>query len=90
MLIMGEKTYEVARLYVDKFTATLFSSEGDDKDVVFKLMEEGMDVLDAVAKVMGDTKARRTEWMKKALNLWTDHDGLSPREIINEITELLQ
>lgn len=90
MLIMGEKTYEVVRLYVDKFTATLFSSEGKEKDVVFRLMEEGMDVLDAVAKVMGDTKARRKEWMKKAVNLWTDHDGLSPREIIHEITELLQ
>lgn len=90
MLIMGEKTYEVSRLYVDKFTGTLFSSEGDDKDVVFKLMEDGMDVLDAVAKVMGDTKARRTEWMKKFLKVCTDHDGLTPKEIINELRELMQ
>jgi conjugal transfer ATP-binding protein TraC len=89
MLIMGEKTYEVARLYVDKFTATLFSSEGDDRDVVFKLMEEGMDVIDAVNKVMGDTKSRRTEWMKKFLSMCTDHDNLTPNEIINELKQLL-
>jgi conjugal transfer ATP-binding protein TraC len=56
---------------------------------VFKLMEEGMDVIDAVNKVMGDTKSRRTEWMKKFLNMCTDHDNLTPNEIINELKELL-
>lgn len=87
-LIMGDKTYEVVRLYVDKFTATLFSSEGDDRDVVLQLMDEGMDVLDAVRKVMGDKKARRTEWFRKILAMCTDHDGLTPNEVINEIKEL--
>lgn len=85
---MGDKTYEVVRLYVDKFTATLFSSEGDDRDVVLQLMDEGMDVLDAVRKVMGDKKARRTEWFRKILAMCTDHDGLTPNEVINEIKEL--
>jgi conjugal transfer ATP-binding protein TraC len=87
---MSEKTYEVVRLYVDKFTATLFSSEGDDRDVVMRLMDEGMDVLDAVRKVMGDKKARRAEWFKKILAMCRDHDGLTADEVFEEMRELEQ
>jgi conjugal transfer ATP-binding protein TraC len=89
-LIMSEKTYEVVRLYVDKFTATLFSSEGDERDVVMRLMDEGMDVLDAVRKVMGDKKARRAEWFKKILAMCRDHDGLTADEVFEEMRELEQ
>lgn len=89
-LIMGDKTYEVVRLYVDKFTATLFSSEDDDRDVVLRLMDEGMDVLDAVRKVMGDKKARRSEWFKKILSMCKDHDGMTNEEVFAELKELTQ
>ncbi|RQQ88677.1 conjugal transfer protein TraC [Burkholderia stagnalis] len=90
MLIMSEKTYEVVRLYVDKFTATLFGSEGDDRDEVLRLIDEGMDALEAVTKVMGDKKARRREWMRNFVTLCTDHDGLSIKEILSELKELHQ
>jgi conjugal transfer ATP-binding protein TraC len=89
-LIMGDKTYEVVRLYVDKFTNTLFSSEGDDRDVVLKLMDEGMDVLDAVRKVMGDKKAKRSEWFRKIFAMCRDHDGLTTSEVFKEMQELEQ
>jgi conjugal transfer ATP-binding protein TraC len=89
-LIIGEGTYEVCRLYVDRFTATLFSSEGVERTGVFALMQDGMPVIDAVNKIMGETKTRRTEWMKRFLQMCTEHDGLSGREIINELKELIK
>ncbi|VVE56419.1 type-IV secretion system protein TraC [Pandoraea aquatica] len=89
MLIMGEETYEVCRLYVDKFTGALFSSEGDAKDAVFELMEQGMNVLDAVAQVMGDTRDRRARWMQEFIQVFTGREGMSRKEVINELKELL-
>ncbi|RNM03038.1 TraC family protein [Ralstonia pseudosolanacearum] len=89
-LIMGDNTYEVCRLYVDRFTATLFSSEGAERTGVFALMEEGWNVIDAVNKIMGDTKTRRTEWMKRFLQMCTEHDGLSGQEIVKELKELIK
>jgi conjugal transfer ATP-binding protein TraC len=89
-LIMGDKTYEVVRLYVDKFTAALFTSEGDERDVVLRLMDEGMDALEAIRKVMGDKKAGRAEWFKKILAMCTEHHGLTTSEVINEMKELTQ
>lgn len=89
-LIMGDKTYEVGRLYVDKFTQTLFSSEGDDRDEVFRLMRQGMDAREATIRVMGDRDARRREWMKEAVSLWKSHDGLTNRQVMAEIKELIE
>ena len=89
-LIMGEQIYEVGRLYVDRFTSTLFSSEGADRDEVFRLMKEGMDVLDAVKHVMGDKKGRRLEWMKDFLKMCRDHDGLPDKQIFAELEEARQ
>lgn len=88
ILIMGDQTYEVVRLYVDKFTATLFSSEGAERNEVFRMMSEGMDVLEATKRVIGDKKARRREWMRDFLKMCHDHDGLTHKEVISELEEL--
>jgi conjugal transfer ATP-binding protein TraC len=53
-------------------------------------MEEGWNVIDAVNKIMGDTKTRRTEWMKRFLQMCTEHDGLSGQEIVKELKELIK
>jgi conjugal transfer ATP-binding protein TraC len=68
----------------------LFSSEGAERTGVFALMEEGWNVIDAVNKIMGDTKTRRTEWMKRFLQMCTEHDGLSGQEIVKELKELIK
>ncbi|MGR9587093.1 TraC family protein [Pandoraea sputorum] len=89
MLIMGEGTYEVCRLYVDKFTGALFSSEGEEKDAVFQLMEEGVNVFDAVEQVMGDNRMRRTRWMTEFVQALVGREGLTPKEIISELKEIV-
>ncbi|MCX4151032.1 MULTISPECIES: TraC family protein [Paraburkholderia] len=88
-LIMGEQTYEVVRLYVDKFTATLFSSE-DDRDEVFRLVDVGMSVIEATIRVMGDKKARLRESMLNVIRMYREHDGLTDREILAEMEELCE
>lgn len=88
ILIMSDKTYEVVRLYVDKFTATLFSSEGAARDDVLQMMEEGVGPLEAVRKVMGDKKARRLEWMSEFLDMCKNIDGLTFNEIVRELKEI--
>lgn len=52
ILITNSRAYEVVRLYVDQFTGTLFSSEGEARDEVFDLMEQGIPAVDAVKRVM--------------------------------------
>lgn len=88
ILIMGKDTYEVVRLYVDKFTNALFSSEGAERGDVLRMMDAGVDAIEAVTKVMGDKKARRKEWMRSFVEMCTNHDGLTLREILTELKEL--
>lgn len=91
VLIIGEDYYEAVRLYVDKFMATLFSSEGNARDEVFDLMDKGMSAVDAVNFVMGDKKKNRTDFLRLALNNVLNEDrNLTARELIRDIQEILQ
>lgn len=85
VLIMGPKTYETVRLYVPRFTATLFSSEGDARDAVFELMEDGMAAVDAVNKVMGDNRAKRASWAREFLSKYQSAFNLSEAEVIADM-----
>jgi conjugal transfer ATP-binding protein TraC len=64
ILFVGERYYECARLYVDRFTSTLYSSEGDARDEVFNLMDQGMGAVEAVNKVLGDKRSDRMSLLK--------------------------
>lgn len=90
ILILGNNTYEVVRLYVDRFTASLFSSEGEDRDGVFLLMDKGMSAIDAVCKVIGDNSRRRKAWITSFVDQLRNSDGLSETEILNEVREILK
>jgi conjugal transfer ATP-binding protein TraC len=88
ILICGENTYEVVRLYVDRFTAALFSTDGADRDVVFQLMRSGVPAADAVNMVLSDERGRRSKWLKDIVaQLRSEH--LSDTEIRQELEEIL-
>lgn len=89
ILILAPRSYEVVRLYVDRFTSTLFSSEGAARSEVFRLMEEGMSAVDAVHLVMGDQKGKRTRFLQDVVDQLRRFDGLSPTEIIRELRAVL-
>lgn len=89
ILIINEDGYQVVRLYVPLFMATLFSSEGEARDQVFQLMNQGMDAVDAVRKVMGDEKTSRTTFIARFLAHLLNNENLTPSQIRAEVNEAL-
>ena len=69
---------------MDKFTAALYSSEGDERDAVFQLMRSGMSAVDAVLQVMGDKRLSHLAQIKRTVQFLKDLDpDLSPSDIIS-------
>lgn len=89
ILICGESSYEVVRLYVDRFTEALYSTDGEDRDSVFKLMREGVPAIDAVNMVIGESKSKRSKWLKDIVSQLRKFDNLTDAEIRGEIDEVL-
>ncbi len=91
LLIACEQYYEAVRLYVDPFTSTLFSSEGDARDAVFDLMAAGMSAVDAIHHIIGNKKKSRIDFLRLALqHVFNDDDKLTAAEVINDVQEALQ
>lgn len=90
ILIMGPKTYETVRLYVPRFTATLFSSEGDARETVFELMESGMTAVEAVQKVMGDTTAKRASWAREFFSKYMAVFNLTESEALADMKDAMK
>ena len=91
ILFVGDRYYEAARLYVDRFTSTLFSSEGDARDAVFELMQQGISAVDAVYQVMGDKKRSRLQFLKTAIDqLFFEDAQLTKAELLNSVNEVTQ
>lgn len=90
MLIYNSKSYELVRLYLDRLTGTLFSSEDDARDAVFDLISRGMSAMDAVRAVLGDTRKARGTWLRSIVAQLRKQDGLSTGEILEEIGQALQ
>jgi conjugal transfer ATP-binding protein TraC len=88
ILICGERTYEVVRLYVDRFTEALYSTDGDDRNVVFELMRSGMKPTDAINLVISDAQGKRAKWLKEIVGQLRA-EQLSDAEIRQEIEEVL-
>ena len=90
LLISGDRYYETVRLYVDKFTGALFSSEGDARDAVFQLMRGGMSAVDSVLQIMGDKRVSHLAQIKRTVQFLRDLDpNLSPSEIMSMTHEAI-
>jgi conjugal transfer ATP-binding protein TraC len=91
ILFIGDRYYEAARLYVDKFTSTLFSSEGDARDAVFDLMQQGVGAVDAVYQVMNDKKRSRKQFLQTVIDqLFYEDPQLSKNELLGSVRELIK
>lgn len=88
ILICGNGTYEVVRLYVDRFTAALFSTEGDERNAVFQLMRSGVSAVDAVNMVINDVRGKRNKWLAEIVEQLRA-EQLSDTEIRRELDEIL-
>lgn len=88
ILICGENTYEVVRLYVDRFTAALFSTDGADRNVVFQLMRSGVPAVDAVNMVISDARGKRNKWLKDIV-AQLRAENLNDTDIRRELEEIL-
>lgn len=88
ILICGGNTYEVVRLYVDRFTAALFSTEGDERNAVFQLMRSGVSAVDAVNMVINDERGKRNKWLADIVEQLRA-EKLSDVEIRRELEEIL-
>lgn len=89
ILIIGPQVYEVVRLYVDRFTHMLFSSENEARDTVFELMEQGKTALEAVNIVLNDRTEKRRSFVRDFIDSLRKFDRLEDSEIIEEVRSKL-
>jgi conjugal transfer ATP-binding protein TraC len=90
VLISNSRAYEVVRLYVDQFSGTLFSSEGEARDEVFDLMEQGIPPVDAVKRVMN----AKGEAVKDLLSMVVEqiqheHPNISKFDLLKSFKEAI-
>jgi conjugal transfer ATP-binding protein TraC len=90
VLVQSGDTYEVGRLFLDRFTLGLFESEGASRERIFALMKDGMDVVEAVELVIGEGNSKRRRWVDDFVSELRDVQGLSPSEIRAAVQEALQ
>ncbi|WP_155835241.1 TraC family protein [Herbaspirillum sp. RV1423] len=85
LLICGEQTYERCRLYVDPFTRVLFSTDGEERSEIFRMMKMGMTAVDAIEKLTGDKSRSRSKWLQEIIQTLRTTDGLSDQQIHTEL-----
>lgn len=90
LLIINDKFYETGRLYVDPMTANLFSSEGAARSVVFEMMDQGIEPLEAIRKIMGDQQHAVKSWVNDFVKQIQRTYGTSVGEIKTILKELEQ
>ena len=89
IMIQSGDCYEVGRLFLDRFTLTLLDSEGASRERIFQLMNDGVDVVDAVESVIGEGNAKRRRWVNEFVNELREAQGLSPDEVLDAVREAL-
>jgi hypothetical protein len=89
-MVQSGNTYEVGRLFLDKFTLTLLDSEGPTRERIFELMSGGVDVVDAVESVIGQGAAKHRRWVSEFVSEMRDIQGLSNDEVLTAVKEALQ
>ncbi len=90
ILVSNSRSYEVVRLYVDKFTGTLFSSEGDARDEVFDLMEQGIPAVDAVKRVMNSKEEAIKDLLSMVLQqIQHENPNVTKTDLIKTFREVI-
>lgn len=84
LLILGDMTYESVRLYVPAFVSALFSSEGPERDEVFKLMGQGATAIEAVGLVINDLQRDRRRWLDAIVHKLISDQNIDEAEFIKE------
>jgi conjugal transfer ATP-binding protein TraC len=88
VLIIGEQGYDAVRLYVDKFTSTLFNSEQGQRDAFFdrfNSMSPLESVIDIIDEFISDKSRIQRHVVSDAIYLLKS-SGMN----MNEITELVR
>ena len=88
LLIIGERFYETGRLYVDPMTANLFSSEGDARSAVFEMMQQGIEPLVAIRRIMNDQSVSVKKWVHDFAEQINRSYGTSSSEIVEILKDL--
>lgn len=89
-MIIGEAGYEVVRLYLEPTKAFLYSSEREDRDAIFSLVDQGIPALEAVRQLLGDRSVRRRQWLRSVAEQLKTTEGLSTREMVAEFLEAVR
>jgi len=89
ILICGGGSYEAVRLYVDRFTRAVFSSDGDDRDVVFKLMKEGKSTVEAVNIVIGNHEEEKMMWLNSIART-AFAEKYNTKDLLQELGQILR
>ena len=84
ILILGDLTYESVRLYVPRFASVLFSSEGSERDLVFKLMSDGMSAVDAIRLLLDDQQIDRRRWLDTIVYKLATESRITTAQFITE------
>ena len=66
ILICG-RSYEVVRLFVDRFTKVLMSTDGAERSVPFEMMKRGVPAIDAVKQFIGERDSSFNLWFEGVL-----------------------
>lgn len=87
LLISGNRGYEVVRLYGHPFVSDIFTSEGDARDAVLELIDQGWHPLDAVRKVRGDSITTTEKFLSNVIEE-LKREGLTPYQMVKKFREL--
>ena len=90
IMVQSGECYEVGRLFLDRFTLTLLDSEGPSRERIFQLMNDGVDVVDAVESVIGEGGERRRRWIGEFVAELQNAQGMSRDEVLEAVREVLQ
>lgn len=85
MQIIGRNTYEVVRLYVDSWTATLYGSEGEAREKIFDLMRKGMSPVDAVSSLLNDKITLSQTWVKRMVAQLHESYEMNAQDILQAV-----
>jgi len=90
IMIIGRKSFEVVRLYVDKWTAALYSSEGEARDLIFQWIEQGVSPVDAVNRLVNDKETASGKWIKVFIEQLHGDYEMNDEEIIEAVRRQLK
>lgn len=90
ILIVGRRGYETVNLILDKWTATLLSSEGQQRDKIFQDIENGIDAEEATDRFVNDQVDMMEKWLDRILDQLKQAYGIFGMSVIDTITRIIK